>query len=819
MRQLHPLLTPLLLCLAMSCSSPEERARASIVRAETHLANGQLADAMTELRSALAEQPRDPDINFRLAELLLLQQRPADALFFFQETTRLDPSRHDALLAEAKLLFWEDPERVEDLLARALELAPQDPGVHVRLSEFALVRGDAEAARHAAAAAVELAPDAVEPQIQLGKVHQARILEQRKRTGSEADDDLFRSAIAAFEQADENGGGVVEALLERARVLSTWPGRQEQAAPAFRAALELARSRGHAEDIGRAASAAVRYARGVDPELTKEGLAAGLEMDPSNVLAWVELAQVTEQTGGDPAAVYAELLAQQPDDGDAHLAWASWLASQERADEAIAHLEETTRRGVEPVRMLDRILQLELARGRDDAAQDVAERLRTEFAGDLEARLPLARFALNRGETEVARTALRELVAARETAEGQRLLALAELRLGEPAAALAAVDRSIELERDNVAQAQRLRAEILCVSEDWTGCIDAYRALAKHAPLSLEEQLRVAEAMYRAGRHRIGRQWLDRILEEPEPPVGAVVEFARQEASRDRETAQAHVDRALASGSEDLQLLQVATGLDLAAGRADRALKRLDARLAADGGGTALVRALRAQTFFGLERYAEAEADALAAFEQAPDLPMTLSLVLHIYGAQGKTEEARKAFEAAAREGRLSARSGVLLARLYLAEGALEQARPLYERALTEIGDVAPVQNDLAFLLAEQGTDLDRALRLAEQAHAAIPDDPNVADTLGYVYLKKDLYAPALQQFDFAIQAVEAQGAEVPAVFRFHRGVALHGLERFDEAAAELEKALRSSGGVADEAAVRAQLAKARAQASAPPIP
>ena len=298
-----------------------------------------------------------------------------------------------------------------------------------------------------------------------------------------------------------------------------------------------------------------------------------------------------------------------------------------------------------------------------------------------------------------------------------------------------------------------------------------------------------------------------------------MVEFARQEGSRDPEAAQTHVDRALAAGSDDSQLLPVATALDLAAGRTDRALARLDARLAGGGGDPARVRALRAQTLFGLERYAEAEADALAAFEQAPELPMTLNLVLGIYGAQGKTEQAREAFEAAAREGELSARSGVLLARLYLAERAFDKARPLYERALEEIGDLAPAENDLAFLLAMQGEDLDRALRLAEKAQAAMPDDPNVADTLGYVYLQQGRPAPALRQFDSAIQEILAAGDEVPATFRFHRGVALHRLERYDEAVAELEKALGSSGTFVDEAAVRAQLEQARALASSQPVP
>ncbi len=46
--------------------------------------------------------------------------------------------------------------------------------------------------------------------------------------------------------------------------------------------------------------------------------------------------------------------------------------------------------------------------------------------------------------------------------------------------------------------------------------------------------------------------------------------------------------------------------------------------------------------------------------------------------------------------------------------------------------------NNAAWLLAKTGTDLDRALRLANTAVSRSPADPNVADTLAFVYLKRN---------------------------------------------------------------------------------
>jgi Flp pilus assembly protein TadD len=45
--------------------------------------------------------------------------------------------------------------------------------------------------------------------------------------------------------------------------------------------------------------------------------------------------------------------------------------------------------------------------------------------------------------------------------------------------------------------------------------------------------------------------------------------------------------------------------------------------------------------------------------------------------------------------------------------------------------------NNLAWLLLEQNTDVDKALELAQSAYKRLPEDPCVADTLGWAYYKK----------------------------------------------------------------------------------
>ena len=76
--------------------------------------------------------------------------------------------------------------------------------------------------------------------------------------------------------------------------------------------------------------------------------------------------------------------------------------------------------------------------------------------------------------------------------------------------------------------------------------------------------------------------------------------------------------------------------------------------------------------------------------------------------------------------------------------------------------------NNLAFTLAENGVDLDQALSMAEKAGRKAPNNPGVADTLGWVYTKKGLNDSATQIYRELVKKYPDQ-----PMFRYHFGVAL----------------------------------------------
>ena len=77
---------------------------------------------------------------------------------------------------------------------------------------------------------------------------------------------------------------------------------------------------------------------------------------------------------------------------------------------------------------------------------------------------------------------------------------------------------------------------------------------------------------------------------------------------------------------------------------------------------------------------------------------------------------------------------------------------------------MAGAKSDLAYLLAANNQNLDRALRLAEEARRSMSTDPKAVGSVGYVYLRKGLYEAALQQFRTAIELDDGSSFHIPMI-------------------------------------------------------
>jgi tetratricopeptide (TPR) repeat protein len=131
------------------------------------------------------------------------------------------------------------------------------------------------------------------------------------------------------------------------------------------------------------------------------------------------------------------------------------------------------------------------------------------------------------------------------------------------------------------------------------------------------------------------------------------------------------------------------------------------------------------------------------------------------------------------------------------------EARQAYEAALKLDQNNGMALNNLAFLLAEHNGDLDEALARGNKAKQLLPNLDEVSDTLGWIYLKKNMSDNAIEIFKQLVAK-----APTHAQYRYHLGMALYQKGDRPKAIKELQEALKSSPSKDDRDQIQALLTK-----------
>jgi tetratricopeptide (TPR) repeat protein len=157
----------------------------------------------------------------------------------------------------------------------------------------------------------------------------------------------------------------------------------------------------------------------------------------------------------------------------------------------------------------------------------------------------------------------------------------------------------------------------------------------------------------------------------------------------------------------------------------------------------------------------------------------------HIYAATNHPDEMIQQYEAARSKFPSYLPTYILLGQVYSYVGDVAHAQQTYQDALKVDPNFYQAQMNLARLYADHGGSLADALQLAQKAKASQPDDPNVNDTLGWVYYKQGF-------FSSAVPALEAAVTKNPqnAAFQFHLGMTYLATGQASQAHSTLQTAL-----------------------------
>jgi tetratricopeptide (TPR) repeat protein len=186
-------------------------------------------------------------------------------------------------------------------------------------------------------------------------------------------------------------------------------------------------------------------------------------------------------------------------------------------------------------------------------------------------------------------------------------------------------------------------------------------------------------------------------------------------------------------------------------------------------------------------RFGEAEKSAEKSIEIDPNLVSSQLLLSDIQARNGKLDQAMDVLSKLSRTQPHMVEVPIRMGQISEVKEDWTAAEKHYSKAL-EIEPRNPVaKNNLAWVYAEHGGNIDLALRLAQEATEALPDSPAVSDTLAWILVKKQSYAMAISLLQKLIQKEPENAA-----FNYHLGVAYYRTGQKSEAERSLRTALKA---------------------------
>jgi tetratricopeptide (TPR) repeat protein len=186
---------------------------------------------------------------------------------------------------------------------------------------------------------------------------------------------------------------------------------------------------------------------------------------------------------------------------------------------------------------------------------------------------------------------------------------------------------------------------------------------------------------------------------------------------------------------------------------------------------------------------------AEAAFRKAIEIDKNNSDALlklgEVQAAQGSVSQALALYQQSIKDHPREIAFYILAGEMYESQSEWNNAKAMYQKAL-EIQPQNPLaSNNLAYVMLQQGGNVDVALAMAQTARRGMPDSSNAADTLGWAYFQKGVYQSAIDMFQESLRLNEKRGAADDPTVHYHLGLAYQKVNQPAQARQQLERALK----------------------------
>jgi tetratricopeptide (TPR) repeat protein len=456
-----------------------------------------------------------------------------------------------------------------------------------------------------------------------------------------------------------------------------------------------------------------------------------------------------------------------------------------------------------------RIADVLLAQGRSQEALAIVTKLHKDYPRDVEAAAIHATL-LAKGDPEQVQTAIAELeqLTAKEPGNAmlQFHLARAYWLQGDPLSldkAAQHFETSLKLNPDSLLSKQGLARIRLEQGQNGVAVQIADEILETN-PSNLQAKLTRGTALANLGEGDKAREELQSIVtsfKDAKDTNDARYQLAALDLREKRYREAEAGFRALTQAGDARGVTGLAES-KMAQGQPAAAVRILEEELAKhpehDGYRLAL-----SEVQIRMGKFHEARAQLEQVLRRKPDWPDALTRLGTVEKQLGDNAGALENFQKAHIRQPLNSSTTLGYAMLLEDGGKADQARGMYVEVLKTDPENPTALNNLAYLNAQQGVDLDQALGYAQHALQRSPQDPNISDTLGLIYIRKKLTIQAVQ----VLRDLVARVPDNPS-FHLHLGMALLDAGERQLAKKELEKAMQHKPSAAEQAKIKELVAR-----------
>jgi tetratricopeptide (TPR) repeat protein len=760
------LVIPLLFLLAACNTDPKAASKKYVDNGNKYFNRGKYKEASIMYRRALAKDARYGEAWYRLGLVNMQLGIPVEAIRSFSRAHELDPANTDATvkLGDLELLFFiGNPQSNRAMLAEVKDLDQQllkkDPKSYdgLRIAGYIdLVQKDLKGAIQKFEEANQVKPD--QPELVLSLV-QSLFAEQQN--------DIAEKYAKQLIEKHKNYGAMYDALY-------------------------------------------YYYVRNNHPDLGEAILKEKIQNNPSQGPYALQLALHYYMTNRkqDMTATLARLTSDLKTYPDAHLEAGDFYLRIRDLDDALQQYDLGQKEDSKNKRTYQkRMVEVLGTEGKHDQATKIVDALLKQDPKDSDVIAMHATLLLQTGDPKQIKTVIGEL---------QPIVAKtprnATLHYNLARAYMAASDsQNMDQARIHFQEAIKLEprymparlglGELEMARGENAPAVQTAEDILKADPTNLPAHLMRANGLMRIGENQKAREEITTAMKMYPKSNDLMFELGQVEyLDKNYKQSEAAFQTLIAAG--DPRGLPGVMESKVAQGQWDQAIESAENQLK-QAPDRSDYRLALAKIYFRAAKYAESSVQYQMLIDKNPK-------VTDLYVRLGESKEnnhdvngAVEAFKKAREIDPTNYLPLLELALLYNRAGRDEEARTAYEEVIKLQPDNVEALNNLAYLKADQGVDLDQALAYAQRAQQKRPNDPNVVDTLALIYIHKNLTDDSLRM----LRDLVTKTPNNPT-FHLHLALALYQKGDRPQAKKELETAMRNKPSDREQGKIKELLAK-----------